>query len=131
MTVNSASTKKKDPYDSGLFHPPCWNYLNGSLVEPAKDAQMIDVICPSTNEKLCEVVQSTETDVNAAVAAASAAFESWSSQTHKTRCSVMQKLHALIEDKKDLIADLIVLENGKNQTEALADVSKGLEVSFG
>lgn len=39
----------------------------------------------------------------------------------------MLRFHALIRQHADELADLIVLENGKNKTEALADVAKGNE----
>jgi acyl-CoA reductase-like NAD-dependent aldehyde dehydrogenase len=40
---------------------------------------------------------------------------------------VLLKLHALLETHAQELADLIVLENSKNKTEALADVAKGNE----
>lgn len=39
----------------------------------------------------------------------------------------MLKFHSLIKAHADELSDLIVLENGKNKTEALADVAKGNE----
>eukprot|EP00970_Alexandrium_tamarense_P019288 scaffold13861_cov290-Alexandrium_tamarense.AAC.1 len=39
----------------------------------------------------------------------------------------MLKLHSLIQQNAEQLAELIVLENGKNMTEALADVAKGNE----
>ena len=39
----------------------------------------------------------------------------------------MLKFHSLIRQNANELADLIVLENGKNKTEALADVAKGNE----
>ena len=40
---------------------------------------------------------------------------------------MMLKLHALIRNNAQELAELIVKENGKNITEALADVAKGNE----
>ena len=39
----------------------------------------------------------------------------------------MLRFHALIRENTNMLADMIVLENGKNKTEAIADVAKGNE----
>ena len=61
------------------------------------------------------------------MAAAEAAFPAWSNLTIKKRAAVMFRLHALIAQHADELADLVVLENGKNKGEALASVAKGNE----
>ena len=55
------------------------------------------------------------------------AFTKWSNMTVKSRASIMLKFHSLIRQNATELAKLIVLENGKNITEALADVAKGNE----
>mmetsp|Transcript_36631 Transcript_36631/g.59797 ORF Transcript_36631/g.59797 Transcript_36631/m.59797 type:complete len:460 (-) Transcript_36631:243-1622(-) len=47
--------------------------------------------------------------------------------TVKARAALMLKFHALVRSNAKELAQLIVLENGKNMTEALADVAKGNE----
>jgi malonate-semialdehyde dehydrogenase (acetylating) / methylmalonate-semialdehyde dehydrogenase len=69
----------------------------------------------------------TADDANSAVEAASKAFPRWSSLTIKARASYMLKFHALVQAHAKELAELIVLENGKNVVEALADVAKGNE----
>ena len=69
----------------------------------------------------------TAKDANTAVEAASNAFPRWSSLTIKARASYMLKFHALVQAHAKELAELIVLENGKNIVEALADVAKGNE----
>ena len=87
----------------------------------------MDVTNPATGERLAEVALSTAAEVDTAVQAATAAFESWSQRTIKARAAVMLRLHALIREHATELAELIVQENGKNLTEALADVAKGNE----
>ena len=62
-----------------------------------------------------------------AVAAAKAAFPAWSSLTVKRRAAVMFKYHELLDKHADELADIVVMENGKNKAEALASVAKGNE----
>ena len=47
----------------------------------------------------------------------------------KARAAFMFKLHMLINDNAQELAEIIVKENGKNITEALADVAKGNETA--
>ena len=47
--------------------------------------------------------------------------------TLKSRAALLLKFHSLIRDHAPELAELIVSENGKNITEALADIAKGNE----
>jgi len=71
--------------------------------------------------------KSSAYDVDVAVQAASKALPSWKGLTMKSRAAMMLKFHGLVESHKHELAQLIVMENGKNYTEALADVAKGNE----
>jgi len=76
---------------------------------------------PSTGAVLARVCRSTKQDVDAAVAAAAHAFShTWGGpapNTIKARAAVLLRFHALVQQHADELADLIVLENGKNKTE--------------
>ena len=89
----------------------------------------MDVTNPATNEILSKVPLSTKQDLDAAVTHAQAAFKGWSALTMKARAAFMFKLHMLINDNAQELAEIIVKENGKNITEALADVAKGNETA--
>ena len=102
------------------------NYIAGKHVPPSTN-QYIPVLNPSTTRPVANVAVSASADVQAAVSAAHSAFSSWSRLTVKSRAATMLRFHALIRQHADELADLIVLENGKNKTEALADVAKGNE----
>ena len=82
-----------------------------------------------TQSHCCPCISSSYAadDVAIAVEAASQAFPQWSSLTIKARASLMLKFHALVQAHATELAELIVLENGKNVVEALADVAKGNE----
>ncbi|CAH0478863.1 unnamed protein product [Peronospora belbahrii] len=87
----------------------------------------IDIICPSTGEKLGKCALSTAEDVNLAVAKGQEAFQQWRQTTIKTRAALMFELHKLMLEFQDQLATIVVQENGKNQTEALASVRKAIE----
>lgn len=102
------------------------NFIGGSFCPPKSNAYN-DVFSPIDGSVIGRVALSSKDDVNEAVSAASVAFESWSKLTIKTRAAIMMKFHALVKEHARELAELIVKENGKNITEALADVAKGNE----
>ena len=102
------------------------NYINGGFVPPSTN-DYLDVINPANSKTIGKVGLSEKCDVDSAVAAAKNAFPAWSSKTIKQRAAIMMKFHALVKEHAQQMAELIVQENGKNITEALADVAKGNE----
>mmetsp|Transcript_30236 Transcript_30236/g.72562 ORF Transcript_30236/g.72562 Transcript_30236/m.72562 type:complete len:505 (-) Transcript_30236:87-1601(-) len=102
------------------------NYINAEFVAP-ETGKFHPVENPANGETIGQVAASSAKDVDDAVKAADAAFPAWSKLTVKARAAIMMKFHSLIKEHADELADLIVLENGKNKTEALADVAKGNE----
>ena len=99
------------------------NYINSQFVPPNSN-RYISITNPSTSTDIGQVALSNSTDVNSAVNAAHSAFQSWSRMTVKARAAIMLRYHALVRENAEELANLIVLENGKNLTEALADVAK-------
>jgi len=102
------------------------NYIGGKYAPPSSNSYL-PVINPANSSQIGQVALSTLDDVNAAVTAAHTAFESWSTLTVKSRASILLKFHSLVRQNAKELATLIVMENGKNLTEALADVAKGNE----
>ncbi len=103
------------------------NWINGEIVESSSD-RYGDVFESATGERCAEVVMSDEADVDAAVAAARAAFEGWSKTPVLRRARIMFKLKELIERDKDEIAALITQEHGKVLHDAAGSIQRGLEV---
>ena len=54
-------------------------------------------------------------------------FEKWSKWTVKERVKPLLKLRQILEEKEDELAELIMLEHGKNRVEALGSIRKGNE----
>ena len=96
------------------------NYINAEFVAP-ETGKFHPVDNPANGDTIGQVGVSSAKDVDDAVKAAEAAFPAWSKLTVKARAAIMMKFHSLINEHADELADLIVLENGKNKTEALAD----------
>ncbi len=103
------------------------NWIHGELQEFGSDRYGA-VFDSATGERCAEVVMSNEADVDAAVAAAQAAFKGWSKTPVLRRAKVMFKLKELIERDRDEIAALITQEHGKVLHDAAGSVQRGLEV---
>jgi len=102
------------------------NYIGGKFVAPSS-GKYLPQFGPKDGKQIGKVALSTADDVEAAVSAAKSAFEKWSAQTTKSRVQVLHKFYALMRDRADELADIVVKEHGKNKAEALASVSKGNE----
>eukprot|EP00804_Cyclotella_cryptica_P019452 CCRYP_006624-RA/>CCRYP_006624-RA protein AED:0.03 eAED:0.03 QI:221/1/1/1/0.66/0.5/4/1737/527 len=111
-----------DPLPQTIIH----NYIHGQHVPPTTK-QYLPVLNPTTSTPLATVPLSTSTDVTTAIHAAHAAFPAWSGRTVKSRAGILHRFHALLRQHAHEFAECIVRENGKNITEALADVAKGNE----
>ena len=70
---------------------------------------------------IAEVAEATADQIDAAVAAAAAAFETWSRTTPAERSALLLKLAELIERDADAYADLEALNCGKPRHLVLAD----------
>ncbi len=64
-------------------------YINGEWVA-SSTGETLEVINPATEEPIDSIAMGGPADVDAAVAAASAAFETWSLTTREERVEVME-----------------------------------------
>ena len=86
-------------------------YINGLWATP-KGSKFIDVISASTEEVMGRVPEGTEADVEAAVAAARAAFESWSTTPAAERAACLLKIQEGLKARMEEIGKLIAGEVG-------------------
>jgi betaine-aldehyde dehydrogenase len=86
-------------------------YIDGQWVKP-HGRGMIDVTNSTTEEVLGRIPDGTPEDVNAAVAAAKAAFEEWSATRVEERARFLQQISEKLAARKDEIAALIASEVG-------------------
>ncbi|RXN06740.1 aldehyde dehydrogenase family 9 member A1-B-like protein [Labeo rohita] len=77
---------------------------------------------PATGRVLCQLQACGAADVDAAIGSASAAFKVWSKLAGMERARVMLEAARLIEKRREEIAEIEVVNNGKSITEARLDV---------
>jgi malonate-semialdehyde dehydrogenase (acetylating)/methylmalonate-semialdehyde dehydrogenase len=102
------------------------NYIGGTFTT-SSSTRSLPVTNPFDGSTITSVVLSTSNDVDIAVQAAQKAFEQWSKVNVKTRILKLMKLHQLMTDHLEELADMVVKEHGKNIIEAKASITKGME----
>ncbi|MBD0380243.1 CoA-acylating methylmalonate-semialdehyde dehydrogenase [Paenibacillus sedimenti] len=102
------------------------NLINGRWVD-STSTQEENVMNPATGAVIARVPLSSGQEVEAAVKAAQAAFESWSKTPVPKRARVLFRYWQLLQEHEQEIAELITKENGKSYKEALGEVLRGIE----
>lgn len=89
--------------------------LIGDEWRPAVSGRTFPTVNPATEEVICEVAEGDSLDVDLAVHAARAAFESgpWSKMDARDRGALLLKLADLMEQNLEELAALETLDNGK------------------
>ena len=87
-----------------------------------------DVTNPATGAVTGRVALASAADVDAAVAAAQAAFPAWSDTPPIRRARVMFKFLELLNQHKDDLARMITAEHGKVFTDAQGEVARGIDI---
>jgi len=103
------------------------NYVGGRFV--AGDHRFQDVYNPGDGSVISRVPLSSREDLDAAVAAAQAAFPAWSATPIKERVQIFYRYRSLLERDIDELTALITEENGKVYGEARAEVLKSMELT--
>ena len=102
------------------------NYIGGEWVTPSA-TEYLDLTNPATGEMLGRVPLSGTREVDAAVAAAQAAFLKWREVPPVARARYLFKLKYLMEQHFEEIAATVTRENGKTLDEARGSVRRGIE----
>lgn len=110
------------PVDAVISH-----FINGRS-SPSRSGRNQPVTNPATGEVIASVALGSADEVNAAVAAASAAAPSWAETAPLKRARVLSKFKELIEKHHDDLAALITREHGKVLSDAKGEVVRGLEI---
>jgi malonate-semialdehyde dehydrogenase (acetylating)/methylmalonate-semialdehyde dehydrogenase len=108
-------------------HAHIAHFIGGQVV-PGASQRHQDVFNPATGAVTGRVALAGAADVNAAVAAAQAAFPAWADMPPIRRARVMFKFLELLNQHKDTLAHMITAEHGKVFTDAQGEVSRGIDI---
>lgn len=101
------------------------NYIDGEWVE--SKGEIIDVVNPATCEAIGKVPISTKEEINAAIAAANAAYPEWRQTTPVARARCLFRLKELLEDNFEEISRIQTQEHGKTIDESRGETRRGIE----
>ncbi|AEA66837.1 MULTISPECIES: CoA-acylating methylmalonate-semialdehyde dehydrogenase [Pseudomonas] len=101
--------------------------IDGEWVE-SQSSEWHDIVNPATQQVLAKVPFATASEVDAAIAAAQRAFQTWKLTPIGARMRIMLKLQALIREHSKRIAAVLSAEQGKTIADAEGDIFRGLEV---
>jgi malonate-semialdehyde dehydrogenase (acetylating)/methylmalonate-semialdehyde dehydrogenase len=106
--------------------PAVDNFIAGRWVA-ARTRDFLDVRNPALGDVIGRTPMSTAADVDAAVAAAAAAFPAWRDTPVSARAQVLYRFKALLESHSEEIARTVTTEHGKTLDEARGSVRRGIE----
>lgn len=96
--------------------------INGEWT-PGQGSDILEDFSPANGEKLAEIVDATNADVDAAVEAANQAFPAWSRTDVKERAAILHEIADIIDEHADHLALVETMDNGKPIRETLgADI---------
>ncbi len=102
--------------------PHILNWINGQEAQPKGDA-WLEKFNPHSGELLCHVADSSKSDTQQAIDAASKAFTLWSEQTPVKRGQILSDIVLAMKQHADELADCIAIETGKPPKDARGEVA--------
>lgn len=92
------------------------------LVAGGQDAPTVTMKAPFNGLPIAELPQCTPADVLAAAERARVAQKNWAGRSVKERAEVFLTLHDLVLENREVLMDLIQVENGKARRDAFLEV---------
>ncbi|MGR5175771.1 CoA-acylating methylmalonate-semialdehyde dehydrogenase [Vibrio mediterranei] len=103
------------------------NFINGHIVQ-SESGNHADLFNPANGELRGQVQLSSAEEALGAVEVAKQAQQAWQETPPLQRARVMFRFKALLEQHADELATLISTEHGKVHSDALGELTRGLEV---
>jgi acyl-CoA reductase-like NAD-dependent aldehyde dehydrogenase len=101
------------------------NFVSNTFVSRTSD-EWIDSFDPKTGKIFARVQNSSISEVEAAIDAATAAFKSWSRTTRAERSKYLQRIAGLIQDNRELFAVWESIDQGKTVERARIEVDRAI-----
>ncbi|MDB5537722.1 MAG: NAD-dependent succinate-semialdehyde dehydrogenase [Devosia sp.] len=94
---------------------------------PGSTKARIDVLDPSTGKTITSIADASIDDAMAAVTAAHKAGPNWAATAPRQRGEILRRCFELMIARRDMLAELISLENGKSLSDARGEVTYAAE----
>jgi malonate-semialdehyde dehydrogenase (acetylating) / methylmalonate-semialdehyde dehydrogenase len=120
--MNAPDKSPKSAATASIEH-----WIGGRIV-PGTSGRRADVFNPATGSVSGQVALANNAEVDAAVKSAQAAFPAWADTPPIRRARVMFKFLELLNKHRDDLARAITAEHGKVFTDAVGEVSRGIDI---
>lgn len=110
-----------------MTYPNVQLLINGQW-RASGSGKTIPVLNPATEEVVGTVAHATRADLDEALAAAEKGFKVWRAVAPYERSKVMRKAAALMRERADQIAPLMVMEQGKTLAEAKMETMASADI---
>jgi len=120
--------KMPNTYGPNSTLPTQQNYVGGRYIK-SSSGETFECRYPGDDHVVCNVEVAGSTEVDAAVAAAKAAFPGWSQTPAAERGAILRRAATLLRERNLELAELETLDTGKPVAETTAvDIITGVEV---
>lgn len=102
------------------------HWIDGTVV-PSTSGRNAAVFNPATGQQSAAVDLASVEEVDAAVAAAKAAFPAWRATSLSKRAEVLFRMRELVDANRAELAALLTAEHGKVLSDSMGEVARGLE----
>ncbi|WP_254430623.1 MULTISPECIES: NAD-dependent succinate-semialdehyde dehydrogenase [unclassified Ruegeria] len=99
--------------------------LIGGAWSGSENGETISVTNPATGTVIGHVPSCGTSETNRAIAAATEAFDGWSTSNLSFRVGLLHKLHDAVMDNQETLAQLLTAEQGKPLAEARGEIAIG------
>jgi len=130
--LRAADPRPTEPYNRPVTVTAATyrNLIDGKQVDARSGATFTSVSPANRDDVIGEFPASGPADVDAAVAAAKAAFPAWSLLPAPKRGEILFKVGRLLTEHKEELARLLTREMGKVLPEARGDVQEAIDVAY-
>lgn len=102
------------------------NLVGGEWIA-ADNGEMREIFNPATDEVIGAVPKSGKVETRRAIEAAHETFESFKNTTAKERAEILRRMHDVMKDNVDDLAELLTIEMGKPLAEAKGEINIGAD----
>jgi malonate-semialdehyde dehydrogenase (acetylating)/methylmalonate-semialdehyde dehydrogenase len=123
-----STTVPRTEAESAEIAPTRIHHWIGGQIVPGRSGRSGPVYNPATGEQTGAVDFASVEEVDRVVASAKAAFPAWRATSLAKRAEIMFSIRELVHERRRDIAAILTAEHGKVASDALGEVTRGLEV---
>lgn len=102
------------------------HFIDGKMI-PGNSGRFSEVFNPASGEVIAKVPLASVLEVKGAIKKAEVSFPEWRDLTVAKRAEVVMEFRNLLKKNKEKVIELICLESGKTEEDALGEITRGLE----